>query len=153
MTFHWLSFCPQLKTDGSLFHPHLWPKSFYHQPCNGRVNLNTSLSTQFGDSWLVFIEPSEHTLLNILRNQYVFHTFLGCWELSFKLTDCNLLVTVNEFISTLKQNQCDSCFWLARWCMSLSFAGPPSEPAVCEVHWLTVLLSTTLSSYIFFNHL
>jgi hypothetical protein len=39
------------------------------EPHNGRALVNTPLSAQFCDSWLGFVEPNEHTLLSILRDQ------------------------------------------------------------------------------------
>jgi hypothetical protein len=82
----------------------------------------------------------------------VVRTFLGYWDLICKLSGFSLSFLLNELISMLKQ-----C--LSEWCCWLAIATGITEPLLgflrsCNL-WaqLTLLISTALTLYTFFNFL
>lgn len=103
-------FLSAVQSDAVMFHLQ-WgsvTKSLHHQPYNRRANLSTLLSAWFCDSRSRFVEPIEHTVLNMQRCQCCSH-FLVYRELIFSLSGCNLSVVSNEFISTFKKRLNSAC--------------------------------------------
>jgi len=94
-----------------------------------------------------------HTVLNIQRCQCC-SQFLIYWELICSLSGCNLSFVSNEFISTFKKSRSSvCCCWPDRATRVKEFGFVPFvETAIREAR-LTVLLTTALTPYTFFNRL
>jgi hypothetical protein len=149
-------FLSAVQSDGVMFHPQ-WrsvTKSLHHQPCNRRANQSTPLSAHFCGSRSGFVEPIEHTVLNVLyKGVSVVHTSLYT-ESSFAVFLVVICRLSRMSLSARSRNARVASAAVGRpeRRASTSSAWPFAETAIREAR-RTVLLTTALTPYTFFNRL